>query len=192
MPGGPCAADPTSTKCIELMERVATQVPEKLEELAAQIPAVAEKLTAKVPAGAETLTDVLKSNAPAVMERLNAAIAHIGEWVETGEAFATEQVPLLVTEIIYWGVASAAFWVVLGACFLLAATFAFRFGFKRWTEWSELDCDPEFFRKVPTCVIVIVGGAVGFFMFTCNFMDMLKPLLAPRLYLIEYFQQLVR
>jgi len=94
----PCVVDPTLTECVELAEK-----------LAAQTPTVAQ------------LSDVLKSNAPAVMERLNAAIAHIGEWVETGEAFATEQVPLLVTEIVYWGVAEAAFWVVLGTLFLLVA-----------------------------------------------------------------------
>ncbi len=161
----PCVVDPTLTECVELAEKLA---------------------------GAETLTDVLKSNAPAVMERLNAAIAHIGEWVETGEAFATEQVPLLVTEIIYWGVADAAFWVVLGTCFLLAAAFTFRFGYKHWSEWTKLNSDPEFCRKMPTCIIVVVGTLVGFIMFTSNIMAMLKPLVAPRLYLIEYFQQLVR
>lgn len=166
----PCVVDPTLTECVEL----------------------AEKLAAKVPAGTESLTDVLKSNAPAVMERLNAAIAHIGEWVETGEAFATEQVPLLVTEIIYWGVAEAGFWVVLGTIFLLVSAFTFRFGSKRWAAWSQLDSDDEFGHKMPTCVITIFGTAIGFLMFTCNIMDMLKPLVAPRLYLIEYFQQLVR
>ncbi len=48
----PCVVDPTLTECVEL----------------------AEKLAAKVPAGTQNLTDVLKSYAPAVMERLNAAI----------------------------------------------------------------------------------------------------------------------
>ena len=78
----PCAVDPTLTECVELAEKLAAQAPVT-----------------------QNLSDVLKSNAPAVIERLNVAIAHIGEWVETGEAFATEQVPLLVTEIVYWVVA---------------------------------------------------------------------------------------
>ncbi len=177
----PCELTPDLPACVELAEK-----------LAAKVPAVAEKLAAKIPAVTQNLSDVLKSNAPVVMERLNAAIAHIGEWVETGEAFATEQVPLLVTEIVYWGVADAAFWVVLGTCFLLASASAFRIGYKNWPAWSKLQDDPEFCRKMPTCVIVVVGGAIGFFMFTCNIMPMLKPLVAPRLYLIEYFQHLVR
>ena len=164
-------------------------------ELTPDLPAcveLAEKLAAKVPVVTQNLTDVLKSNAPAVMERLNAAIAHIGEWVETGEAFASEQVPLLVTEIIYWGVADAAFWVVLGVCFLLTAASTFRFGYKRWSAWSTLNDDPEFCRKAPTCSIAVISAVMGFFMITCNVMPMLKPLVAPRLYLIEYFQHLVR
>ncbi len=165
----PCVVDPTLTECVELAEKLAAKIPET-----------------------HNLTDVIKSNAPAVMERLNAAIAHIGEWVETGEAFASEQVPLLVTEIVYWGAASQAFWVGLGACFLVVGVSIARFAFKRWAAWCERDADEDAARRIWSVVLGCFCTIMGFFMFACHVMPMLKPLVAPRLYLIEYFQQLVR
>jgi hypothetical protein len=44
-------------------------------------------------AATEETAEVLQANAPATMERLNAAIEHVGAWVERSEAFATEQAP---------------------------------------------------------------------------------------------------
>lgn len=163
----PCVVDPTLTECVELAEKLAST-------------------------GSASLTDVLKSNAPAVMERLNAAIAHIGEWVETGEAFASEQVPLLVTEIIYWGAAAEAFWVMLGVFFLVLGGLAARLAIKKWAAWGDLSSDTNDFLKTTSCIVAIAGSVMGFFFVACNIMDMLKPLVAPRLYLIEYFQHLVR
>ncbi len=180
MPGGPCAASATSPECVALIERLATQAPEKLEALAAQVPE------------SSTVVGILKANAPIVVERLDAALGRIGGWVETSEVFATEQVPLLVKEIIYWGIASGGLAVLLGILFLFASWIAYRVGVKNYSVWDKSPKERHGVFMVMVWVAGVVGVVVGTITVCANIMDFIKPIVAPRLFLIEYFQQLVR
>lgn len=153
----------------------------------------ADKVLGDAPATVVTsLKEVLVANAPAITARLNAAMGKIGEWVEQAEGFATEQTPLLVKEIIYWGVADAGYWVGFGALFLtFAAVWSFMC-YKRWTAIREMRGDFGDFFRFMVGAAPIVTTLLGFIFVMANIMDMLKPIVAPRLYLIEYFRHLAK
>ena len=158
----------------------------------------ADKVLGEAPAGTvATLKEVLVNNAPAITERLNAAMVKIGEWVEAGEELAAEQAPLLVKEILYWGIADAAFWVVLGVfCLLCLPVVAIYLGRSKTMPEGKRCMGMALEEKGSSfdCAVAWVGGIVlpiiGFLIICGNIMNLLKPIVAPRLYLIEYFRQL--
>lgn len=145
------------------------------------------------------LKAALVANAPMITERLNNAMLKIGTWVEATESFAVEQTPLLVQEIIWWGIIGHGYWLVFGLMLLSALPLTLLY-LRRSSELQEYshklmgalneEGDPG------DCPIAIIGGfilpIIGFLCVVTNIMATLKPLITPRLYLIEYFQQLVK
>lgn len=173
----PCALDETLEGCAELATQHATDL---------------------VSGSAEILEETLIANAPAILNQLNSALFKIGEWVETTESFAVEQTPILVQEILWWGIASAGFWVVFGIILMLCNPLV-RASFGKIKELKEYGNrigaalnDKGVFGSF---ALALFGGillpALGFFTIVCNVMGILKPIIAPRLYLIEYFKDLV-
>ncbi len=153
----------------------------------------ADKVLGKAPAEAvASLKEVLIANAPAITERLNAAMAKIGEWVEQAEGFATEQTPLLVKEIVWWGAADGGYWVAFGVLFLTIAFLWSFFCYKRWEVIREMPHDAGEAMRFFAFAVPILTAILGFLFVMVNIMSMLKPLVAPRLYLIEYFRALTR
>ena len=173
----PCALDETLAGCAEL---------------------AAQHAVSAVEASTLSLKEALITNAPALTERLNAAMMKVGAWVEASETFAVEQAPFLVQEIIWWGVADYAYWVVLGAilmCTLPLSLFYLRRseGLKRYDAklGAALNEDGGVGDFGFALIGVIILPIVGFIFILANVMAMLKPIVAPRLYLIEYFKGLV-
>lgn len=151
----------------------------------------ADKVLGEAPAGVvTTLKEALVANAPAITERLNAAMGKVGEWVEQAEGFATEQTPLLVKEIVWWGIADAGYWVAFGVVFLTIAAVSSFMCYKRWETIQALRGDFGDFFRFMVGVVPVATTILGFLFIMSNIMDMLKPIVAPRLYLIEYFRQL--
>ena len=164
--------------------------------------------------GATTLKEAIITNAPVITPRLNQAMDKVGEWVEAAEGLATQQVPLLVKEIIYFEIASNSFYVLLGIIGVLWGVFAWRFSYNNAVNrLAAIDAHTELVRKLSQSkrgwkgdtqdgifsfthyMIPISGlssGFIGLCLILTNFMDIVKPILAPRLFLIEYFNNLVR
>lgn len=175
----PCALDETLEGCAEL---------------------AAEHALSTVPANAAaSLKETLIANAPAITEQLSKAMLKIGDWVEATETFALEQTPLLVHEIVRWGIASAGFWVVIGVLLMLSNP-AVRFNFSKSAKLKDhgnvLGAALNEKGDNGDFILALAGGIVlpiiGFFFIAVNIMDMLKPIITPRLYLVEYFQALVK
>lgn len=165
---------------------------EQADGVVAPACAAATALAEQVPEAkgqAPDLTQMLKANAPAVMERMNAAIAQIGVWVESGEIFAKKQVPLLVQEILWWATASSAFWVVLGVILLAISGALTMLAIRRWAVWKEERAE---IRQSWTVGLAIGGVFIGSLCVVINIMSMLKPIIAPRLYLIEFFREMAK
>lgn len=179
--------------------------------------ALAQELTEDTATAAGTsLKEALIANAPAISERLNNAMLKVGEWVEAAEDFAVEQTPLLVKEIIYFEIASEGFWVMLGLMGIGWGIFAFRWSTRNAiTRLGRISAHTaavkQASREHPTrptssatedviftfahYAVPISGGittVIGIVFVMTNFMDLLKPIVAPRLFLIEYFNALAR
>ncbi len=173
----PCALDETLDGCAELAAEHAAPVAEVV------VPSLKEALVA---------------NAPAITARLDSALLKVGEWVEATESLATAEAPKLVNEIVYWGVAEPGFRVVIGLffiCFLPATLLYLRrddalkdFDNKVAAALNENGSSGSF---VISLIGVFVLPIVGVMTVFANTMQVLKPLVAPRLYLIEFFKGLM-
>ncbi len=174
----PCALNSELEGCAELAEKYVAEV-------------VEAPATAIV-----SLKEALVTHAPAITGHINAAMAKVGQWVEATENLAAEQMPLLVNEIVYWGIAEAGFGVALGLFFMVSLPISVahlhhssraegRKGFAAACSASASDSDTAV-AVIGMVILPIIGSIV----FCCHIMAFLKPIVAPRLYLIEYVRQL--
>lgn len=150
---------------------------------------LAEKHAGALETTTETTLSTLKAHAPKVVESMNAAVARVGEWVEAGEAFAVEQAPLLVKEVIYWEVTQGGFYIGIGLLLLAVSFFAYRKAAEYWEDWEQHRNNDA---QIMSVVGVICGGALGLAIVAVNTLALLKPLVAPRLFLIEFFRRLIQ
>ena len=116
------------------------------------------------------------------------AIAKALADVDATESFVVEQAPLLVQEILNWGFAEnlihGVLWGVFGAGLMYGTCKAVRF----------LDKSDNRDSDIAISFVVIFGGGgsvlslIGSF---CYFLTMVKIIVAPRLYLLETFSDLL-
>ena len=163
---------------------------------AAELAVAAGKVLGEAPAETvATLKETLIANAPVITERLNNALVKIGEWVEMTEEFAFGQAPLLAQEIIWWGVAEPGFRMGIGLLFLLCLPFTAFYLSRSKTMPEGKKCMGAALAE-DGCgfdlAMAIAGGIVfpvtGLIVICCNAMAFLKPIVAPRVFLIEYFR----
>lgn len=156
------------------------------------LPVMAEEAP---PSTGNSLQETLAPDAPVIAERLDNALLKMGEWVETTEAFAVEQAPFLVQEIIWWGIAKPAFLVGLGLFFIIVGLswgiVSYRH-YDRFTELAKRNLDfVGGFLQFLSFFVPIFYTLLGLVLIFVNVMNVVKPIVAPRLYLIEYFRSLV-
>jgi hypothetical protein len=171
---------------------------------------------------AEVATKTLEASAPQVMAAINQAIAKVAAYVEQTEEFAVEQVPLLIQEILTWAVLVPGFKVGVALLLLAFAAWAWRWSFRgaqerlaairEHTEGMKdarreaneaadqvrdqgVDDLGDVAFGVLHYGIPIVGGfaaVAGIILFFDNILTLMKPIVASRLYLIEYFRALAQ
>ena len=101
------------------------------------------------------------------------------EGIEKGVDFTIEQAPLLVQEFYNWHIAESVFYLVLSVILLSMPYFMYRLA-KRCEVFRE--------EGIALPIIVSVSGIMlGGCMFLESLLDLIKLIVAPRLYLIEYF-----
>ena len=107
---------------------------------------------------------------------------------KTGD-FVIEQAPLLLQEFYAWHIWSDIFFI------LLAFSFIF-FGFKLpylWLSKEKSHWDYTYFKRygdegaVSAWVCFAIGNSIGVIMLIVNVYDLVYILVAPKLYLIDYF-----
>lgn len=169
------------------------------------IPAFAED-----PAKATKAPSTTEQEAAKTLAKLNGAMDEVGTWVKATGQFALEQAPLLVKEVLYWQIALQGFLVLLGALMVGYALWGWRWCYKQGTKHLEMAREHTKLLKekkraedkytgetedvifsfthyaIPSTAVVL--GIVGIIMFLYNVPDLLKPIVAPRLFLIEYFR----
>jgi hypothetical protein len=144
----------------------------------------------------------------------NAVVAKVLQYLEATEPFALEQAPLLVQETLRFAIFSAGFWIALSVALAAWAVFAIRWSLKGAEERLErIAAHTDALNELPEVasgrivqpddttgdiafsflhygipVSGVVGGFIGVTVFFATIMTLVKPLIAPRLFLLEFFR----
>lgn len=116
-----------------------------------------------------------------VAEKLNSILSWVEETAKTAEAFAIEQTPLYIQELLAWNFwMSLIFWCVFFVIPLAFALFLIVLGVK---EVKKEDGEADFFGPCfAISVFSIIISIVGF----CSNLEWLQITVAPRVFLMEY------
>ena len=123
---------------------------------------------------------VANSNAA---EKLSSILNWVEETAKTAEAFAVEQTPLYIQELLAWN-----FWYSLILFFIGFLSIAIQsFLIKKMIKWHrEGDREDQEFCIIFGIITSIVGFLVLPLAFFLNNLDWLKITVAPRVWLVEY------
>ena len=133
-----------------------------------------------------------------VSDQLTEIQAFIQQGLETGVDFASAQVPLLIQEILNWGIAYAITWWVL---------MLIPIGLVLYVRTHLKDCQKNYKLKVKDggrasdseeCanvfrgyILPIAAATILFISTAVNGLEIIKILVAPRLYLLEQVSNLI-
>lgn len=105
-------------------------------------------------------------------------------------SFIEKQTPELGREIITWGAISACVWPILGVLLIAGCVYLHK-KLGQHAPKSYYDCG-EYGDHPP--VIFGVGALmlIGILIFALNILDVVHPLVAPRLYILEKISDLIK
>lgn len=107
------------------------------------------------------------------------------EYIETAESFVVEQAPLLVQEVLTYGLVEAC----ISAFITTALAFLFGFGGYRLAKYAMKErCEEGAFFAGLSGGGMVIGCTVSTF---TDFFTIAKIIFAPRLYLLEKLQSLL-
>lgn len=103
--------------------------------------------------------------------------------------FVIEQAPLLLKEFYYWHIASNIFWIIFSILiFLIGRYLPYQFGVKEGTKYKdEKFFGRYFFDSAPSWIFFSMTSTISLIIFILEVYDLIFILVAPKLYLIEYF-----
>lgn len=120
-----------------------------------------------------------------LQQRLIDSADKIQQWIESTEAFLTEQTPLLVQEVLLYHTflygSSMAASLVLFVILLWSA--------KKMTQNKKRSEEPEF--DFGAFIFVLLGVLASFISFFVFLVKLTKVLVAPRLFILEYVGGLI-
>lgn len=109
------------------------------------------------------------------------------EWLKEAESFAVDQVPLLVEEVLWFETVTHGLGTLL---FLFLVPSLFFFGYKMFSWGREASYSTEGRYYIGGSVSYLLAGFSAFGLFH-NTYTFIKIQVAPRLFLIEYFSDMV-
>lgn len=103
--------------------------------------------------------------------------------------FVIEQAPLLLKEFYYWHITSNIFWIIFSILiFLIGRYLPYQFGVKEETKYkNEKFFGRYFFESAPFWILFSITSTISLILFTLKVYNLIFILVAPKLYLIEYF-----
>lgn len=101
--------------------------------------------------------------------------------LQDAKAFASQEIPELLKEVIVYGRAVNTFYILVGLAFFVVAGIFVRMALKTKSE------DAQFGGSILALVVSVIGA--GFFF--ANLSQAIKAWFAPRLYLIDYFKEML-
>lgn len=119
------------------------------------------------------------------------SIEEIQTWLQSGKDFVSEQAPLVVNEILKWGIASSIFWMVFGILLLIIAVIAGKIAIWTMRNGKPTD-DGDVFVFISTIITTMVTSTAGFLLFSVNTYNLIFMLFAPRLYILDELSKLLK
>jgi len=117
------------------------------------------------------------------------AIGEIIEWTKGAKDFVTEQAPLLVQEVLAWGFWYYFIWAAFCATAILVGMFGIYSIMRCYFTKPAESRDGDFLGAT---AVVSAATLVPLVFFCLNLIWMLKIVIAPRMYLLEYLSKLVK
>jgi len=134
---------------------------------------------------AESTADKAVEVAQEMVPVLDKWLQELLDWTRAGADFASEQLPLLVEEIIQWGMVSHFVWA---AVFFIPVICMFRV---IRCAWKFAHKDNDYNDGPPAVAFSVIGFVLAGIPLMYNLLAGLKALIAPRLYLIEFLKDMV-
>lgn len=120
-------------------------------------------------------------------EALNEFVTFMTETLKQAKDFTLEQAPMVCKEVIHWTIASNILCLLAGLI-VLAATYPFYKFINRKIE-NQCSYDAWGIGHIFGTLPLIIFGAVTIF---ASVMEITKVVVAPRIFLIEYFTHLIK
>jgi len=115
------------------------------------------------------------------------------EWLETGAAWVTNEIPIYISELLKWELWSSIIYMIMGTIFLMGAFIFYKVMMKYHKKWKE-DWD-GYFKYDGQAFFFLFGVAglslSGFPIIMVNLFKVVKILVAPRVFLLEYLTTLL-
>ena len=142
-----------------------------------------------------------------LMKNLNESMSKVQEWVESTEKFAVEQAPLIVDEIVAWGITKYSIYITIGFIMLCLGITSLVVAKKFYNKSN--DPDRPIFISQPKkygykidsedCQLLtllssgagFVTSSISFMAIVLNVVNLLYIVVAPRLYIIEEIKNFV-
>ena len=135
---------------------------------------------------AESAADKAVEVAQEMVPVLDKWLQELLDWTREGADFASEQLPLLVEDIIQWGMVAHFVWAAVFfipvICMSALVRCAWRFAHTK---------DADFTDGATAVSFSIIGLVLSGVLFMYNLLAGLKAFIAPRLYLIEFLKDMV-
>lgn len=122
-------------------------------------------------------------------EHVQEALKLLADTLKGGKDFAVEQTPLLVQEVIRWGIASYSFMSVLFVVLTCVWAYTARLTYKRRATCEE---DENRNWLAVGSILSALCAAASAITAACNLYGLAYVIAAPRLYVIEQLTQMVR
>lgn len=115
-----------------------------------------------------------------LLKRADELLKFALDGLEAGKEFAMEQAPLVVQEVVKWGIIEHTLWIVIG----LGVTFTMVVLLRKSLKFMPVEEGPLFL--LPT-----IGLVVSVIIVCVNMFVVAKAYFAPRLYLLEQLRSLL-
>lgn len=119
-------------------------------------------------------------------EKLLETLSWVEQTVKSGESFLVEQTPLYIQELLAWNFWYSLIWFVLGLVLLGVTGHCIKTA-KR-IGWDSDDVFPLQLYSVFGGIFSLILG----FVFTSHNLEWLQIKIAPRVWLVEYLQEMIR
>lgn len=134
-----------------------------------------------------------------ILEKGIESLEEIQTWLKSGKDFVIEQSPLLIQEIINWGLYESIFYLILNIIIFFISIFLVvkltpisKFGKNLWEQESSGDLTPEQGMYLVAVILGCIGLIVGFINISIYTHHTIFIGIAPRLYVLQELASLLK